>query len=366
MPITRRVTLREIAKSAGVSPATVSLVIRASPLVAAETQRRVQSVIDELGYVYHRAAANLRARSTHTVGLLVCEITNPFYAELTAGMDATLDESGIVAFLANTAESPLRQDRFIERMREQRVDGLLLCPAEGTAPDLLRSLRASELPCVQVLRRVDEEGDYVSADYRRGMILAVDHVVRLGHRRIAYVGGGRRTSAAEDRAAGYREAMTRHGLPIGPVLDCLPTREAGTAAVGMLLRSAATDPTAILCYNDICAFGVMLGLSDRGLVPGSDCAVVGFDDIAEAAYSRPALTTIGIPPRQIGIEAARLLLRRIGDPQGGPERIVLAPQLVVRDSCGAPPDHRDRHQHHHQGPARAVRTRAGATEEERQ
>lgn len=348
------------------SPATVSLVLRSSPLVAAATQKRVQSAIDELGYVYHRAAANLRARSTQTVGLLVCEITNPFYADLTAGMDAALDQAGMVAFLANTAESPARQDRFVERMREQRVDGLLLCPAEGTSPDLLRRLRATELPCVQVLRRVDEEGDYVSADYRLGMAMAVDHLVALGHRRIAYVGGGRRTSAAEDRATGYREALTRHGLPIGPVLDCLPTREAGTAAVDMVLHSAATDPTAILCYNDICAFGVMLALGDRNMVPGRDCAVVGFDDIAEAAYSRPGLTTIGIPPREIGVEAARLLLRRIKDPQGGPERIMLAPQLVVRESCGAAAGCRDRQRRDRQAPAPSIRPEAGTTEEERQ
>ena len=110
-------TLKEIARHAGVSPATVSLVLRSSPLVAPSTQRRVQSAMDELGYVYHRAAANLRARSTQTIGLLVSEITNPFYAELTAGIDAALDRAGWVAFLANAGESPARQDRFIERMR---------------------------------------------------------------------------------------------------------------------------------------------------------------------------------------------------------------------------------------------------------
>src|SRR5882724_9043657 len=208
-----RVTLKEIAQHAGVSPATVSLVLRASPLVAKPTRTRIQASIDTLGYVYDRSAANLRTRSTQTIGLIVCEITNPFYAELTAGIDGALDRAGWVAFLANTAESPARQDRFIERMREQRVDGLLLSPAEGTDVDTMEQLRQVGLPCVQMLRHVDGGmRDYVSPDYQLGMTLAVDHLVGLGHRRIAYVGGGRRTSAAQERAAGYREALARHGL----------------------------------------------------------------------------------------------------------------------------------------------------------
>ena len=141
---------------AGVSPATVSLVLRNSPLVARPTRERVQSSIDALGYVYDRAAANLRARLTHTIGLVVCEITNPFYAELTAGIDDALDRAGWVAFLANTAESPARQDRFIERMREHRVDGLLLSPAEGTDPDIVERLHAAGMPVVQMLRRLEQ------------------------------------------------------------------------------------------------------------------------------------------------------------------------------------------------------------------
>ena len=333
-------TLKEIARHAGVSPATVSLVLRSSPLVAKTTQVRVQLAMDELGYVYHRAAANLRAGSTETIGLLVSEITNPFYAELTAGIDAALDRAGWVAFLANAGESPARQDRFIERMREQRVDGLLLCPAEGTLPDAIQRLRQVGLPCVQMLRHVDGGmRDYVSPDYQLGMTLAVDHLVGLGHRRIAYVGGGRRTSAAQERAAGYREALARHGLPIGPVVDCLPTREAGAHAVAMLLRGIPSDPTAVLCYNDICAFGVMLGLTDKGIAPGRDCAVVGFDDVVESAYCRPALTTLAARPREIGEAAATLLLHRIKAPEARAERIILPPRLIVRDSCGAN-DHR--------------------------
>jgi LacI family transcriptional regulator len=332
-----RVTLNDIAASAGVSRATVSLVLRNNPVVARATRERVQSSIVSLGYVYDRAAANLRARHTHTVGLVVCEITNPFYAELTAGIDEALDDAGWIGFLANTAESPTRQDRFIERMREHRVDGLLLCPAEGTKVELIDRLQGYGLPMVQVLRRLGRrEADHVGADFRLGMTLAVEHFIRLGHHRIAFVGGGRHASPALDRARAYRETLTRYGLPIGAIVNCLPTREEGERAVEGLMRGRSNDPTAIVCHNDLCAIGVLVGLSDRGLVGGKDCAVIGFDNIPEAAHSRPALTTIDIGARQIGVAAARLLLRRIKAPTGPPESIVLPPRLVIRSSSGGP------------------------------
>ena len=151
-----RVTLKDIAQHAGVSPATVSLVLRNSPLVA-EADAQARPVLHRYARLCLRSrAANLRTRSTQTIGLIVCEITNPFYAELTAGIDDALDRAGWVAFLANTAESPARQDRFIERMREQRVDGLLLSPAEGTDADIIERLHRYGLPVVQMLRRVGQ------------------------------------------------------------------------------------------------------------------------------------------------------------------------------------------------------------------
>ena len=245
-----------------------------------------------------------------------------------------------MAFLANTAELPARQDRFIERMREHRVDGLLLSPAEGTDPDLVERLQRFGLPVVQMLRRLGKRSaDHVGADFRLGMTLAAEHLIRLGHKRIAFVGGGRKASPARDRAIAYRETLARYGLPLGPVVNCPPTREEGFKAVGELLSGQPGDPTAILCFNDVCAFGVMLGLADRGLVAGRDCAVIGFDNIAEAADHRPALTTIDIGARQIGEEAAHLLLRRIKAPNGAPESVILPPRLIIRSSCGGDAAH---------------------------
>jgi LacI family transcriptional regulator, galactose operon repressor len=328
----RKLTLKDIARHASVSPATVSLVLRESPLVAEATRAKVRATMESLGYVYNRGAANLRSRRSKTIGLVVCEITNPFYAELVAGIDTVMDRSGWIAFIANSSESPERQDRFIQRMREQNADGIILTAAEGTKPEIISRLRTWRLPCVQALRRVgDEPGDYVGPDYLMGVSMAVEHLIGLGHKRIAYIGGARRTSALRERLAGYRNTMRRHGLNPAPVVSCPATREQGARKIREILQ-APEPPTAAVCYNDVIAFGVVLGLLEAGRQPGHDFNLVGFDNIAEAALSRPALTTIAVEPRQIGEEVAELILRRIADPDGRPERVILPPRLIIRDT----------------------------------
>lgn len=328
----RKLTLKDIARHAKVSTSTVSLVLRDSPLVAEATRSKVRATMEELGYVYNRGAANLRSRRSKTIGVVVCEITNPFYAELVAGIDTVMDRAGWIAFLANSSESPERQARFIQRIREQNVDGIVLTAAEGTEPEFVSRLHDWRIPCVQALRRVgDESGDYVGPDYRLGVSLAVEHLIALGHKRITFIGGARRISALRERLAGYRNAMKRHGLEPEPVVPCPATREHGAKAIRHVL-SGHNPPTAAVCYNDITAFGVILGLLEAGHQPGRDFNLVGFDNISEAALSRPALTTIAVEPRQIGQEVAELILRRIADPDGRPEQVILPPRLIIRDT----------------------------------
>lgn len=327
-----KVTVKDVARQANVSPSTVSLVLRNSPLVAEKTNDLVREAIAALGYVYNRGAANLRSRKTQTVGLIISEITNPFYAEMVAGIDAVLDRCDRIAFIANTAESVSRQDRFIQRIREQGVDGVILTAAEGTDAEVTARLRSWGLPFVQALRQVSgNTSDYVGPDYRMGIALAVQYLVNLGHRRIAYIGGARKTSATRERMAGFRDSLALHNLAPGPIVPCIATREFGAMAIRSLLTSE-NPPTAAVCYNDITAFGVIHGLIELGRKPGRDFGVVGFDNIAEAALGRPALTTIAIEPRQIGEQAATLLLRRIENLEGRAERIILPARLIIRDT----------------------------------
>lgn len=328
----RKLTLNDIAKRAKVSRATVSLVLRESPLVAKETRVRIQDLMDSLGYVRNRGAGNLRARTSQTIGLVFCELTNPFYSEMIAGIDPVMDESDRIAFIVHSDEDPARQDRLIHRLREQNVDGIVLSAAEGTDPKLIARLRDWNLPCVQTMRRVGSPPyDYVGPAIKAGVEMAVEYLVGQGHKSIAYIGAARRTSPTRERLAGFAAAMRKHRLRADMIVRCQPTREDGAQAAKELL-AGPNPPTAAVCYNDVCAFGVVLGFMEAGLKPKSDFGVVGFDNIADAGLMRPALTTIAIDPQKLGQETARLLLRRIAAPNSGPEQVIVPPRLIVRDT----------------------------------
>lgn len=335
----KRVTLRQIAQRAGVSTGTVSMVLNHSPLVADATREHVQSIIREIGYVYDRSAAQLRKKRSNIVGASICDLRNPYFAEVAAGIEASLDELGQVLFLGNSAESVARQARFLETLREYNVAGVLLMPAIGTRKSDVERLFEWRVPVVMVSRHIrGVAADYAGSDNRLASVLATRHLIGLGHRRIAFVGVNKRTTTGQDRAAGYGKALREAALPMSPELlvECEAFREAGFAAVQSLMR-LARRPTAVVCFNDLLAFGVMLGLRHLGLEPGRDCSVVGIDDVAEAALWMPPLTTAAIDVTGIGRAAGRVLLQRIAAPNAAVQRVVLPPRLVVRSSCGPVP-----------------------------
>jgi LacI family transcriptional regulator len=333
-----RLTLRDLAKHAGVSPATVSLVLRKSPLVAQTTRERVLESMRTLGYVYNRGAASLRTQRTHTVGVAINELANPYFAELTAAIERAFNRIGYSVFLSNCAEDPARQDQFIDTMREYNVDGLIICPAEGTTEKSLHRLIQFEMPCVQISRYVRGVAlDFAGNDHRRGTFLATNHLISLGHRRIAMIGGTDRISTGWERRKGYADALAAHGISPEPdfLISGPATREGGAEAIKALLRSR-NPPTAAACYNDVVAFGVMLGLRQLGLEPARDFAVAGCDDVSEAALWHPALTSVAIETAAMGEAAVQLLLERIADHNAPRREMVLEPKLVVRASSGSP------------------------------
>jgi LacI family transcriptional regulator len=330
----RAVTITEIAQHAGVSRATVSLVLRESPMVGAATRERVLESIRERGYFYNRAAANLRGRTSKTIGVIVPNLLNPFNAALTAGIDATLDEAGWVAFVANTGDKADRQDRFLRRMREQNVDGIIISHAIGTGPDVISRLQDWRIAIVQTLRCAAKNiTDYVNGDYRCGMRLAVEHLLALGHQRIAFIGSNQNNSGYFDRKAGFRSTLRAHRLDDSILLRCPPDRQGGFDCVPALVGHPRA-PTAVVCHSDLVATGVMQGLRRHDRVPGTDFAVIGIDGIEEGAFSIPPLTTIAFDPWRLGEDAARLMLARLKNPAAEITTILQKPELVVRESCG--------------------------------
>lgn len=326
----QRIRIKDVAREAGVALSTAALALRDDSKLRPETRQAVRAAAARLGYVYDRSAALMRSGRSHTIGLLVCEITNPFYAELTAGVEEALDEAGYVTMLANTAESVTRQRRMLERFREQPVDGVLIMPATGTPASLASELLAWRLPHATVVRSF-RRGAHAGPDNRAGTRLATEHLLALGHRRIAFLGGAAKNSVSTGRWDGYARSMAKASL--APVhLACRTDIGEASALVAALPRSG---PTALVCFNDSVAFGASLGLLRSGRMPGRDMAVIGFDDVREAAVWYPPLTTIRVAPQAIGAAAARVLLHRMAEPEAAPLREILPPALIVRESCGA-------------------------------
>ncbi len=334
-----RVTVIDIAKAAGVSKSTVSLVLQASPLVNESTRTKVNAVMRELGYVYNRGAANLRQANARSkiIGIVVNDLTNSFFAELAVGVDTVVQSAGFVQFLSNTSESIDRQREVIASMREHGVSGLIISPARGTEAFDLKPLVMAGIPVVLVVRNIP--GAKVSSlvsDNHAGTFAAVEHLAALGHSRIAFVGGFSDTAVFDERLGGYRDAMskTSTGVRDELVVSSAPSRAGGVDALARAM-TMPEPPTAAVCFNDAVAFGVCDGLRARRIEPGKDFAVVGFDDVIEAKTTVPALTTISVDPQGIGQRAAQMLLKQINAGKPEAESAVSSVRLIVRESCGA-------------------------------
>ncbi|MGD1973268.1 MAG: LacI family DNA-binding transcriptional regulator [Desulfobacterales bacterium] len=333
----RNITLSDVAAELGVSKATVSLAINGSPLVATKTREKILNKIEELGYVYNRGAAGLSTGQTRIIGLAVHDITNPYFSEVCAAIESVLSQNDRMSFLCNTNESLERQGRFFTTLVEHSADGMILCPAAGTDLASLRPLLNRGIPTVLLTRDVEgAELDFVGNDETLSLRLVTEHLIRRGHRRIVMLGGGQQTSTSQKRRAGYYLALEANGMSVDPalVIDCDTNPQAAEEAIQRIL-SQNDRPSAIACYTDQVALGAISGLCRLGLKPGKDIAVVGCDDIPEARRAYVRLTTARIQKWVIGQTAANLLIKRISDPELPLQRVVLAPELIIRNSCGS-------------------------------
>ncbi|HSZ26824.1 MAG TPA: LacI family DNA-binding transcriptional regulator [Chthoniobacterales bacterium] len=330
----QRVTLLDIAADAGVSRATVSLVIRNVPSVAESTRKRVERSIKRLGYVYHRGAASLRTQQSHAIGLIVSDITNPFFAEIIVAIEERLATARLVTLLGNTSEDHAKEERLLKTMREFPADGILICPAISRDTSTGTPNLAGRLPTVAFARRVDGI-DYAGVDNVQGSQLAIEHLCQLGNRRIAFIGGDPEVSTGQERIQGYKRALVRSGLQFDRslVVPAPPTRRGGYDVVLQLLQME-NPPTAALCFNDVVALGAIEALQQAGVRAGKQFGVVGFNNVPDAAQSLPGLTTVDTSPRELGETAAELLLKRIEQRDSPIRTVILQPRLIVRQSCG--------------------------------
>jgi DNA-binding LacI/PurR family transcriptional regulator len=339
----RRPTIRDVAERAGVSKSLVSLVMRGEPLVREDKRRRVQQAADELGYRTNWAARSLSAVRSGAAGVLVADLRNPWSMDIVEAVGQVLQEAGLTTLLTSAVLPSGGGARrqldvgVIGALRDLRVDGLLVV---GSVPDRARLAEVvGGLPVVVAGARADglTSADVVRSDDTAGMELVVDHLVERGHRRIAHLGGAG-GAVAEERAAGYRTAMTRHGLAGEiAVAACDFSEDGGYAAAAALLDGGRRQVTALAAVNDLAAVGAMSAAADAGIDLPGGLAVTGYDDTFLAELRQISLTSVNPDSAGIGALAARCLLERIAVPdRPGSERLV-PPRLVVRASS-SPPD----------------------------
>ncbi|RKS92947.1 LacI family transcriptional regulator [Microbacterium sp. AG790] len=331
------VSVKDVAAAAGVSVGTVSNVLNRPEKVAAETVARVQQAIERLGFVRNDAARQLRAGRSRSIGLVVLDIANPFFAEIARGAQERAAAEGLAVLLGNSDHLRDREEAYLDLFREQRVNGVLLTPTARDAARLER-LRAAGIPVVLVDAEDHDLGvPSVAVDDVEGGLLAAAHLLSLGRRRLAFVGGPADVRQVADRLAGARRALAAVPDAVLEVIDvdALTVRAGRRVGDALAARPPAQRPDAVFCVNDLLAVGLLQGAAILGgiRVP-EELALIGYDDIDFAATAVVPLSSVRQPARSIGATAVELLLETIDG--SAPTRAVrFRPELVRRDSTDA-------------------------------
>lgn len=334
-------TLEEVAKIAGVSRSTVSRVVNDHPSVRTSVRERVWEVIRETGYQPHAAARSLVTRRTHIIGAIIPEalstlFTDPFFSILLSGITETCNTQRYNLMLSLFNHPAGQEEMYRRIIHGGHLDGVIVASARTDDP-LIPKLNQDGVPFVLVGRHPNGRVHYVDVDNAGAARMAVEHLIRFGHRRIGTITGPLGMTSGQDRLEGYRRALKAYQIPIEDdlIFEGEFTESSGRTGAKRLL---AASPTAIFAASDMMAIGAMKGIRQAGLQVPKDIALVGFDDIPLAAAVEPALTTVRQPIERLGSMAANLLLNLLENPpdeQASTHKIILPGELVVRDSCGA-------------------------------
>ena len=334
----QKIKLSTIADALNVSTATVSLALRDSPLVADETRERIKAHARSIGYIYNRRAASLRTSRSGIIGVTVHDIMNPFYAEILRSIETELDRTRQTFILSNHYDDLEKQRSFTDTLLQLGADGIIISPAIGTPVADLAAMEQNGLPVVLIARSVEgADVPVLRGDDAYGVGLATNHLISLGHRRIAMIGGTDSTSTGRERYRGYVVAMEKAGLKVEPHWRIPgPRTKASGFEVAPQFLALPDKPTAAVCWNDLVAIGLMSGIARAGLVAGEDVSVTGYDDLEEAAIAMPPLTTVWNGQREVGRRAARIMVERITGVDVDTHQDLIHPELHVRQSTGKP------------------------------
>ena len=344
----KRITISDVARKAGVSTGTVSAVLNERPTVRDETRALVLKTIDRLGYLPSASAQRLGSRgsadgsSPPGMGIVIKEIDNPFYAEVVKGASAELGERGYVPFICTSEGDFLREGLAIDSLRGRDLSGVIVAPVLDADADLshLFLLRRSGFPFVLLETVPGLPTNVVSIDNVAAEQRAVAHLIAQGHERIVHFAGPAYTRHSLDRRLGFEKAFSQSSLRFtdAAVVPAGARFEDGFEAGLRLFRDRGPDaPTAVACFNDLVALGLLRALSDLGLRVPDDVSVVGFDDVPMASQAVTPLTTVRVPQREMGVRAVRILIDDIERPESDPVTVVLDADLQVRATTGPPP-----------------------------
>ncbi len=330
----KAVTIIKIAEKSGFSKSTVSLALQHSPKIKKSTRKKILKVARELGYVYNRSAANLRKPHSNLIGLVINDLTNPFFSELAVAIEQELGSSGYVVVLVNTSENIEKQEQVIRSLSEHNVKGVIVCPALGTPNNFIGHVNQYGMAMVTVARPIPHQKcDFISVDGDNSIFLTTEHIIAQGARNLAFVGGEEGNAAFEHRLAGFHRAIKNNQAKVDSftINPCAINRNAASKVTQSLLATEP-QPDGIICYSDLVAFGVYSGIQRCGKRVGIDIAVTGMDNIQGASDVHPSLTTTEVFIEAIGKRAAEVLLKRLSAPEIPFSNYSISAELLIRES----------------------------------
>lgn len=330
----QKITIFDVAREAGVSKSTVSLVLTDSDKTSEKTKQKVLETISRLGYVYNRDAASLRSKRSKMVAVLINDLTNPYSAQLAVGLERHLYQLGMLPMLINSDENYARQQNIVSTLREYNVAAIIMCPAPGTEISWIDGLIQSGLPVINIMREVPFcNAPTVLPDNQKGTHIATKHLLNQGFTKLAFLGGTDDISDFHERLRGFQLALASQNIDIAscPIVQANTNRQGGREAMLQLLKETP-NIQGVICFSDVIAYGAIESLKSMNLVAGKDIKIIGFDDLADSSLMSPALTTVRIDADDIGKRTCQVLSELLNGTQP-PVRTLVDVSFKIRASA---------------------------------